>query len=56
MAPITINFKEFLQIKWQNDFPTLIVDLIEYLTGFSIHNCVLIRKEAEELVQTEKGF
>ena len=28
MAPITLNLKEFIQINWEMEFPTLIIDFI----------------------------
>jgi len=53
MAPQTLNLREFMKIKWEYDFPLLISDLIEQMTGFSIVTHVKKRMEEEADVVKE---
>lgn len=56
MAPLTLNLREFLKIKWDYDFPCLIGDLIEQITGFSLNHHVKKRQEEEAEQFKEQQF
>lgn len=43
-----ICFTEFKQIHFKDLFPNLILDIIEYLTGYSIAEALRIEKELKE--------
>lgn len=48
MARLTLA--EFEDIKWPNEFPSIVCDVIEYITEMSIESLVRLRrtKEAED--------
>ena len=53
---IKITKQDFLDINWPYAFPLIVNDVIEYLTGFCIKDCLRKQQEEKRMEKLQKEF